>query len=101
MFFKLFNVSTMISDSGEAIDQWGLYRYLSEALYFPTALLPSDHVRWEPVDANSARCVLTHGKLSVSAVFHVTKNGSIDVMWTPKRIRYGTNHPCVSKLATI
>lgn len=89
MLFKLFNVYTMISDNGWAIDQWGLYRYLTEAVYFPTALLPSQHVRWEPVDKNSARCVLMHGSVSASAVFHVTKSGALDTMFTPKRIRCG------------
>jgi hypothetical protein len=90
VLFKLYNVYTMISDSGWAINQWGLYRYLSEAVYFPTALLPSPHVRWEPVDKNSARCVLTHGSSTVSAIFHVTKSGAIDTMFTPKRVRYGS-----------
>ena len=33
-------------------------RYLTEAVYFPTALLPSRTLRWEHLDDNSARATL-------------------------------------------
>lgn len=46
-----------------------LLRYLSECPCFPTALLPSRRVTWEPIDAHSARCHMRDHGQHVSGVF--------------------------------
>ena len=43
-----------------------LMRYFAEAAWYPTALLPSQGVRWEAVDDRSAKATLTDGALSVT-----------------------------------
>ena len=43
-----------------------LMRYLAEASWYPTALLPSQGVRWDAVDDHSANATLTDGALSVT-----------------------------------
>ena len=43
-----------------------LMRYFAEAPWYPTALLPSQGVRWEAVDEHSAKATLTDGGLSVT-----------------------------------
>lgn len=55
--------------SGE-IARGELLRYLAEAVWFPTALLPSQGVVWHEVDDGSARATLTDGPLTVAMVFH-------------------------------
>jgi hypothetical protein len=47
-----------------------LMRYLAEAAWYPTALLPSQGVRWLALDARSARATLSDGGVSVSLDFH-------------------------------
>ena len=58
MLWKLFNAITLVNFGGREIDQSALVRYLTEAVYFPTALLPSRTLRWEALDADSARATL-------------------------------------------
>jgi hypothetical protein len=43
-----------------------LMRYLAEAVWYPTALLPSQGVRWQAVDDRSADATLADGPLSVT-----------------------------------
>ena len=46
-----------------------LMRYLAEAAWYPTALLPSQGVRWEAVDDRAARATLQDGALAVTLTF--------------------------------
>jgi len=55
-----------------------LLRYLGEAVWFPTALLPSAGVEWEAVDDHAARATLEDGSNRASLVFHVDDEGLID-----------------------
>lgn len=62
----------------DALARDELMRYFAEAAWYPTALLPSQGVRWEAVDEEFARAVLTDGSLSVSLLFHFGQDGTID-----------------------
>ncbi len=46
-----------------------LMRFLAEAAWYPTALLPSQGVRWEAVDDSSARATLVDGDVSLTMLF--------------------------------
>ena len=46
-----------------------LMRFLAEAAWYPTALLPSQGVRWEALDAHSARATRVDGPVSVTLTF--------------------------------
>ncbi|SNZ03203.1 hypothetical protein SAMN06269185_0216 [Natronoarchaeum philippinense] len=52
------------------LDAGELQRYLAEAVWYPTALLPADGVSWEALDDRSARATLTHRETTVSLTFH-------------------------------
>ena len=54
-----------------------LLRYLAEAPWYPTALLPSQGVRWETVDESSARATLRDGEVAVSLLFRFDAQGLI------------------------
>lgn len=54
-----------------------LSRYLGEAVWVPTALLPSAGVSWTPVNDSTARATLTDGPTSVSAEFSFGDSGEI------------------------
>jgi hypothetical protein len=64
-----------------------LSRYLAEAVWFPTALLPHRGLTWAPVDAHSATATLTDGTTSVSLRFTFNADGDIVEAYAPDRFR--------------
>jgi hypothetical protein len=68
-------------------NQGELLRFFAEALWYPTALLPSQGVRWEAIDDTSARATLTDGATTVSAVFQFNTEGVIDTFRAEARYR--------------
>lgn len=87
MLIKPLGLITAGDAAGSEMDQGSMARYLSETPWFPTALLPGEHLRWEAIDDESARAVLRIGDREVSGVFHVNNAGEIDRFEAP---RYGT-----------
>lgn len=75
-----------LRDSGELADG-ELMRFLAEATWYPSALLPSQGVRWEAIDARSARATLTDGARSVSLVFTFAESGLVDTVHAAARGR--------------
>ena len=73
--FGLFPVANL-RDTGE-LAKGELMRYLAEAAWYPTALLPSQGVRWEAVDDHSARATLTDGAVTVSLLFRFNADNLI------------------------
>ncbi len=54
-----------------------LMRYLAEAVWMPTALLPDNGVTWEAKDDDSARATLVDGANRASLLFTFAADGSI------------------------
>jgi hypothetical protein len=53
-------------------------RFLAEAAWYPTALLPSQGVCWEAVDDHSAHATLRDGAIAVTLLFRFNVDGLID-----------------------
>jgi hypothetical protein len=68
-------------------NQGELLRFFAEATWYPTALLPSQGVRWEAVDDTSARATLTDGATTVSLVFQFNDEGAIATIRAEARYR--------------
>jgi hypothetical protein len=64
-----------------------LMRFLAEAAWYPTRLLPSQGVRWEAIDNSSARATLKDGDTTVSLDFHFDEAGLIHTIRTQARAR--------------
>jgi hypothetical protein len=54
-----------------------LWRYLAEAVWFPTALLPSERLTWTPVDDSTARATLRDRGATAVADFHFGSRGEV------------------------
>ena len=54
-----------------------LQRYLTEAPWFPTALLPAAGVSWDGIDDRSARATITDGDVTATATFHFDEDGYV------------------------
>jgi hypothetical protein len=70
-----------------AMAEGELMRFLAEAAWYPTALLPSQGVRWQAVDERSARATLIDGSTAVSLLFTFTEEGFIDSVGAEARGR--------------
>lgn len=64
-----------------------LMRFFAEAAWYPTALLPSQGVRWEAVDESSAHATLTDGDISTTMLFTFNDQGLIDTVRAEARGR--------------
>jgi MFS family permease len=54
-----------------------LMRFFAETAWYPTALLPSQGVRWEAIDERSAKATLIDGGTMVALVFRFDESGLI------------------------
>ncbi|MFW5973406.1 MAG: DUF6920 family protein, partial [Bacteroidota bacterium] len=57
-----------------------LVRWIGEAMWFPTALLPREGLRWTSVDDKTARLTVADRSIEVSADFHFDTSGAITGM---------------------
>jgi len=75
---KLFNTFTVVDASGaKELDTGELIRYLAETVWFPTALLPSQSLKWEAIDNNTAIAMLKDGDNEVSVKFYFNNEDKI------------------------
>jgi len=67
--------------------QGELMRFLAEAAWYPTALLPGQGVGWDPVDDHTARATLMDGALRVTLCFRFSSDGLIETVRAEARGR--------------
>ena len=84
---RLLSAMPISYDAGREADLSALARFLTEAPWFPTALLPSENLEWKPVDARSAKAVLRYNGYTVSAIFTMDERGAIVKAVTNDRFR--------------
>jgi hypothetical protein len=70
-------VSLVHLHSTPEVAQGELMRFVAEAAWYPTALLPSQGVHWDAVDETSARATLQDGDTTVTLLFRFADNGLI------------------------
>jgi hypothetical protein len=66
-----------VSGGGE-VARGEFMRFFAEAAWYPTALLPSQGVRWEAVDDRSANATIADGPLTLTLSFEFNDAGLID-----------------------
>lgn len=62
-----------------------LHRFLAEAVWFPSALRPSERLRWTPIDDRRALATLTDHGTTVSLEFRFGAAGEVEGVHTPAR----------------
>ncbi len=72
----LFTVAKV--QGGGEIARGEFMRFFAEAAWYPTALLPSQGVRWEAVDERSANATIVDGPLALTLLFLFNHAGLID-----------------------
>lgn len=80
-----------LRDTGE-LARGELMRFFIEALWYPTALLPSQGVVWSPVDDHSANATLKDGGHTITLLFRFNAEGLIESAFAEARSHgTGTN----------
>jgi len=87
MLIKLLSTITVADAAGSEMDISSLIRFLAEAPWFPTALLPSDYIEWKEIDSNSARVVIKDKGYIASGIFTFNEKGEIIKFVTNDRYR--------------
>jgi hypothetical protein len=64
-----------------------LMRFFAEAAWYPSALLPSQGVRWEAVDAHSARATQSKESTALTMLFTFSEEGMIETVRAEGRAR--------------
>jgi len=82
----LLSAFPLAAEAGVAeLNSGALHRYLAEAVWFPTALLPQSGVVWSPIDAHTALATLSNGATTVSLEFRFNEVGEVTSIYTPGR----------------
>ena len=85
---KILSLVPLVDASHSAeLNAAALQRYLAEAVWFPTALLPGEGVKWSALDDNRALATITDAGITVSMEFHFSDAGEITGVFTPGRYR--------------
>ncbi len=75
---KLMGLFTVASaQGGGELARGEFMRYFAEAAWYPTALLPSQGVRWQAVDSTSANATIVDGPITLALLFSFNEAGLI------------------------
>lgn len=69
------------------VAQGELMRFFAEAAWYPTALLPSQGVRWDALDDRSSCATLNDGDVTLTLLFRFNEAGLIDTVRAEARGR--------------
>jgi len=89
---QLLSAVTLASDRDKPeLNSSSLHRYLAEAVWYPTALLPSAGVQWSPMDNRTALAKLRDFGNSVSLEFRFNDAAEVVGIYTGERWRRTAN----------
>lgn len=83
---SLLSAFAIASETGAPeLNSGALHRYLAEAVWYPTALLPQSGVVWSPIDNRAAIATLTDNGTSVSLEFRFNEVGEVTGIYSRGR----------------
>lgn len=94
---KLFSVFPIVKAKGLHVDQAELLRWLGESFWFPTNLLPSDNLKWSPIDSNNAKLSYTFNNTNVFYLVRFNEIGEITQLETERYKEKGKLEKWVGK----
>lgn len=86
-------IPVVSADDGPELRAGALQRWLAEAVWLPTALLPRAGLSWSAVDDRHARATLTDRTTTVSLDFEFGPEGDIVAAHAPARLRAAPGRP--------
>lgn len=74
MLIKVNSLINVVKEKGMRMDEGTLQRFLGELVWHPSLAL-SPYIRWEAIDATSAKATMTYNGSKGSGTFYFNKNG--------------------------
>ena len=74
-------------EANPELNEGELLRYLAEAVWYPTALLPSEGVEWAAIDDATAEATLTYGGTTATLTFHFNDDDEVTKVHAEQRPR--------------
>ena len=96
---KLLGLIPIVKEEGEHVDQAELLRWLGESFWFPTNLLPSDNLSWDPVDSNNARLNYQYRDTGISCLVSFNDKGEMTRLETERYRQEGELKPWIGKVS--
>lgn len=94
--FSLFNV---VNGKGNKYDQGEILRWLGESVWFPTNLLPNEHLSWTSIDSKTAELSFNYNDLSLSYIVSFNDKGEITQLETKRYMGEDSLESWVGKLS--
>jgi len=91
LIVKLLSLFSVVDGKGINYNQGELLRWLSESIWFPTNLLPSDRLKWSPINENTARIDYNYSD-ALSVYLIVTFNSSGKIIQFETKRYFGENN---------
>jgi hypothetical protein len=83
---RLLSAFTVSAAAGTPeMNSGSLHRYLAEAVWYPTALMPGSKLQWTEIDRTRALATLTDHGVTVSLEFTFADTGEVTGIYTPGR----------------
>lgn len=81
---SLLSLYTIVDAKGEQYNQGELLRWLGESILYPTNLLPSERLKWFPIDSQRAKLTFNYKELSLFFIVTFNAIGEITQMETKR-----------------
>ncbi len=80
----LLSLVNVVNVQGDKYNQGELLRWLSESVWFPTNLLPSEKLNWTSIDSSSAKLSFKYNGLALYFIITFNEKGEISQMVTKR-----------------
>lgn len=84
LLIKFMSGITISKESGKDISQAQVVRWLLEGVWYPSALLPSENLKWSDVDSTSAKIHFKENDIEINVHVFFNEDGSIAKMKTQR-----------------
>ena len=87
MTAKVLSLIPVVDERDDAkLNEGALMRYLAESAWLPTALLPSENLKWTAINDRKALATLSDCGTTVSLEFSFNETGEISSFFAPARV---------------
>ena len=99
LIVSLFSLINIVDGKGEQYDQGELIRWLGESVLYPTNLLPSERLKWFPIDSQTAKLIFNYKGLSLFFIITFNEIGEVTQMETKRYMDKKNLETWIIKLA--
>ena len=84
LIVSLFSLFNIVNANGEQYNQGELLRWLGESVLYPTNFLPTERLKWFPIDTRTAKLTYDFNELSLFFKITFNESGEITEMETKR-----------------